>query len=188
MIRTPSKIVFNVDEAQAAADAWNFNCGPGALCAVLNVGPETIRPHLCGFEKKGYTNPLLMFEILKGLGLKWENLKTLPDFGLVRVQWDGPWCDPGRPLKARYRHTHWIAVCGQEIFDINATCAGGWLSYHEWDTQLIPWLLKEVEPKASGRWWPTHNLSLDRVQCARVGLSLKNGKNKEQLHGHENRL
>jgi len=32
----------------------------------------------------------------------------------------------------------------------------------EWETFLVPWLLKEVAPKASGGWWPTHCWQISR--------------------------
>ena len=175
-------ITFNVDQAQAAGDAWRFNCGPGALCAVLQVAPEEIRPHLGDFENKGYLNPMLMYQILHGLGLKYKNQRLdsvtcpkpeWPEFGLIRIQWDGPWCAEGVPMKARYRHTHWVAVFKQLVFDVNATCVGGWLPYTEWADQLVPWLLKQCEPKANGKWWPTHCLALDRDQCLDVGRTMR---------------
>ena len=31
---------FGLEEAQAASDEWGFNCGPGALCAVLGKTPR----------------------------------------------------------------------------------------------------------------------------------------------------
>ena len=178
---------FSLGEAQAASDSWGFNCGPGALCAILGMTPDELRPHLQGFEDKGHTNPTLMASILRGLRIPFyrlfeqqakvrrECLKTplYPDPGLMRVQWDGPWCDRGRLVRARYRHTHWVVVRmaikpkqplrypksgwpGREVFDINAMSCGGWLSWEEWANDLIPWLIKECAPKANGNWWPTH--------------------------------
>ena len=68
------------------------------------------------FEEKRYTNPTLMKSILRSTGTRsrWRVLKGDCDFsdwpalGLVRVQWDGPWCNDGVPIAARYRHTHWV--------------------------------------------------------------------------------
>jgi len=51
------RAVFGVQEANAASEAWGFNCGPGALCAVLDLTPDELRPKLGDFEAKGYTNP-----------------------------------------------------------------------------------------------------------------------------------
>jgi hypothetical protein len=137
--------------------------------------PEEIRPHLLDFERKGYTNPSLMAGILRGLRIPFKRtfeqkgacrrdaLETAvyPHRGLVRIQWDGPWCDLGRPVRARYRHTHWIAVRGEgardrEAFDVNAISVGGWLPWREWFSDLVPWLLKQAKSKGNGQWWPTH--------------------------------
>lgn len=167
------RVRFTLDDAQAAADEWGFNCGPAALCAVLGQTPDKIRPHLGDFERKGYTNPSLMAGILRELRVPfrrtfesatepWHGSVQWPDFGLVRVQWSGPWTAKGVPMRARYRATHWIGykknpgISHDEVFDVNAMCVGGWLSFGEWGTQLVPWLLKQCQPKADGKWWPTH--------------------------------
>ncbi len=49
-----------------------------------------------------------------------------------------------------------------KIFDINAICVGGWIDLPEWSTQLVPWLLKQCEPKATGDWWLTHVVEIRR--------------------------
>ena len=164
---------FSLDDAQSASDSWGFNCGPGALCAVLGMTPEEIRPHLGDFESKGYTNPTLMAGILHRLQVPFVRAfkftgasKPLhvavkwPAFGLVRIQWDGPWTASGVPIRARYRHTHWIGYEENDglgmVFDVNAMRERGWLAFSEWSLQLVPWLLNQVEPKATGDWWPTH--------------------------------
>lgn len=154
---TIKPVRFSIDDAQSAAGG-HFNCGPAALCAVADLLPDEALAHLHGFEQKHYTNPSMMFAALKELGIRFTNTANLayPTFGLVRVQWGGPWTNPGVPARARYRHTHWIAAHEEMRFDVNAMCVGGWLSRAEWETQLVPWLLKECEPKATGEWWPTH--------------------------------
>jgi hypothetical protein len=169
--------MLTLESVMAAADAWNFNCGPGALCAVLGKTPEEIRPHLLDFERKGYTNPTLMADILRGLGVSFRRVyecqhkvdgrePVYPSFGLVRVQWGGPWTKPGVPMAARYRHTHWIGMNHFEgarfAFDVNCVCTGGWLPWREWTGQVVPWLLRECEPKADGTWWPTHCWEVSR--------------------------
>jgi hypothetical protein len=167
-------IRFTVDDAQSASDEWRFNCGPGALCAMLNMTPAEIRPHLQDFESKGYTNPTLMRAILDGMDVRyrWDVIPETypkcdlwPDNSLIRIQWAGPWTEPLVPKPARYRHTHWIGCRHNgtheaQIFDVNATCVGGWMPIHEWTDQLVPWLLRECEPKADGRWWQTHRCVL----------------------------
>ncbi len=154
-----------IDQVQKAANDWNFNCGPGALCAVLNLTPDQLRPHLGDFEQKGYTNPTLMLNVLTSLGATvrqvyradapCNNPPTL-EFGVMRVQWGGPWTKPGVPMRVRYRQTHWIAASGDQAFDVNAMCVGGWMPWSEWSKQLVPWLIKECCPKGDGTWWITH--------------------------------
>lgn len=175
------KIQFTTEEANAAGDEWNFNCGPGALCGLLGKRPEEIRPFMGEFESKGYTNPTLMIETLCRLGVKFQqtyradvpagNGDLIPTlrFGLMRVQWGGPWTNPGVPMRARYRQTHWVAGAlvpcdpGEvlRIFDVNATCSGGWLDWGEWAFQLVPWLIGECVPKGDGKWWATHVLEVE---------------------------
>lgn len=38
-------------------------------------------------------------------GLKTQELCN----GINRVQWEGPWLEPGVPARVAYRHTHWVA-------------------------------------------------------------------------------
>lgn len=156
---------FSLDDAQHAANTWGANCGPGAIAAVLDTTLEKIRPYMGDFEKKHYTNPALMYQILRSLGVTWQSPATpWPSNGLVRVQWEGPWTEPGQPWGARQRHTHWVASRdtdkGLFIFDINCICVGGWVPVDEWTKQVVPWLLREVEPHASGKWHSTHKLEI----------------------------
>lgn len=48
------------------------------------------------------------------------------------------------------------------VFDVNALCVGGWIPFPEWANELVPWLLEQAEPKATGEWWPTHCLEVHR--------------------------
>lgn len=158
---------FSLDEAQVAAGG-HFNCGPAALCAVADLMPDEAVANLPGFATKHYTNPQMMARGLANLKIPFKRLSEefgnvamipiYPKFGLVRVQWGGPWTKAGVPIRARYRHTHWVAWDDEckAVFDVNAMCVGGWIPREEWETQLVPWLLKECEPKATGEWWPTH--------------------------------
>lgn len=43
-----------------------------------------------------------------------------------------------------------------DIFDVNCMCVGGWVTLTEWSAQVVPWLLKECQPKANGKWHLTH--------------------------------
>lgn len=163
---------FTLDDAERAGDDWGLNCGPAAIAAMNGLTLEELRPHLGDFEQKHYTNPTLMWSVLKNIGARWrlrKDGKPWPKFGLVRVQWEGPWMAPGVPIAARYRHTHWVGAMLAEgsdeesIFDINCICEGGWVPLAEWSTYVVPWLLNQVEPKASGAWHPTHVVEIERT-------------------------
>jgi hypothetical protein len=177
----PPPLRFDVDVAQAAADEWGFNCGPGALAALLGKTPDEIRPHLGDFERKRYLSPTMMADALRSLGVGFRRAyecaelvhnrrPPMPNFGLVRVQWDGPWCKPGVPMAARYGHTHWIATVNHlptyscAVFDINATCSG-WIPWVEWAARLVPWLLKQTQPRATGEWWATQCWEIQGGPC-----------------------
>lgn len=158
---------FTFEDAQRAAYGWGANCGPGAIAAALHLTLDQLRPHLGDFERKGYTSPSMMFAVLRRLGVAYATRVgrvSWPDYGLVRVQWEGPWMAPGVPMAARYRHTHWVAsrrvVDVEQIFDINAMVVGGWIALAEWAGDLVPWLLRQCERKADGRWHLTHALEI----------------------------
>jgi hypothetical protein len=137
-------------------------------------------PHLCDFERKRYTNPTLMWEILRSLGLHWRMETRTPGgikwpiWGLARVQWEGPWTKDGVPAAARYRHTHWVGASAANrgnigIWDVNCLNNGtGWVGLKEWTEILIPFVLRECHPKASGGWHLTHSVEIDRKETLYV--------------------
>ena len=137
---------FDVVDVENAAAAWGANCGPGAVAAIMNMTLDEVRPHFerAGFASKRYTNPTMMFDVLREIGRPWRKVGSVwPRWGLLRVQWEGPWTAPGVPIRARYRHTHWIgAMRGQHslgVFDVNAIANGsGWVSYSDWNEILMP--------------------------------------------------
>ncbi len=159
----PRPLLFSAEDAQAAHDAWSFNCGPAALCAVLELTPEQIREHLIDFHGKGYMNPSAMYRTLDGLGVDWRGVRPgWPRFGLARIQWHGPWTGPRVPRKVAYRYTHWVgsALGGHSVFDMNAMGEGGWIPYMEWATELVPLILREGVPRANGHWSITHAIEI----------------------------
>jgi hypothetical protein len=172
-VRPPLR--FTDQDAREAGDAWGLNCGPAAVCAIVGLTPEEIRPHLGDFELKRYTNPTLMWEILLNLNVHIKGIRGLasnvsqlpwPRWGLARVQWEGPWTKPGVPMRVRYRQTHWVGVNSSNpdnigIWDVNCLSNGtGWVSLDEWTNSLVPWLLKQCHPKADGKWHLTHTVEI----------------------------
>lgn len=75
--------------------------------------------------------------LLDSLALRAEE-KTQPSIGreeialltreVAELRWEGPWTEPNVPLRARYRHTHWVAAARSNgsigVFDINCMSNG----------------------------------------------------------------
>jgi hypothetical protein len=159
--------LINGHEADAAYEAWGCNCGPGAIAAITNMRLDDLRPLLGDFEAKRYTNPTLMWEILDRTGRQWRKIgKAWPTFGLARIQWEGPWTEPGVNPKAAYRQTHWVASWkhherGHGIFDINMTGNGtGWASFADWEREIVPAIVQSI-PRANGKWFVTHGVEIE---------------------------
>jgi len=167
---------FTEADAQCAFDAWGCNCGPSALAVVMGMRLDEVRPHLKGFDEKRYTNPLMMYDALRSIGRPWRRLNVRsvapglrdrwfwPCFGLSRIQWEGPWTEPGVPIQARYRKTHWVGVMranrGVGIWDINAMNNGsGWCSLEDWTRVLVPAITAQYK-RASGAWHITHSIEV----------------------------
>lgn len=167
---------FTLADMNRASDEWGCNCGPSALAAITNRTLDEIRPLMGDFEKKGYTNPTLMFDSLARTAVKWWKIEGIPTHGLLRVQWEGPWTEPGVPLRARYRQTHWIGIQQHErmsiqypgkispgagIFDCNAMNSGGWIAFRDWAAILVPFILRQCIPRANGGWHITHRIQVE---------------------------
>lgn len=158
---------FTEADANRAYEEWGANCGPGALAAIVGQHINSVRTHIALFDQRHYTNPSMMFHALRSLSVsfkpRWD--KCWPDWGLVRIQWEGPWTEPGVPIRARYRYTHWIGACAKDredigIFDINCMNSGGWVSLDDWQLIVVPFLLKHNVPNANGKWSITHSLEV----------------------------
>ena len=173
----PLPLRFTETDVDRAWKEWGCNCGPSAVAAIAGMSLDEIRPHLGDFEQKRYTNPTLMWAILKSAGIQWrgntanstssehQGMLAFPDYGLARIQWEGPWTAPGVHIRARYRYTHWVGAArinGEVgIWDVNCINNGiGWVSLKEWANVLVPWLLKECHPRANGRWHITHSVEV----------------------------
>jgi hypothetical protein len=163
---------FTDADVDQAFDAWGCNCGPTALAAVIDKTLDEVRPHLMGFEFKHYVNPTMMLGALRNLGvafdwsIKRDQELNWPRYGLARIQWHGPWSNPGVPPRVAYRHTHWVGACdlpgNTGIFDVNAMASGGWIRLADWTHTLVPWLLLTCLPKANGSWHITHSIEITR--------------------------
>ena len=175
---------FTEEEARRASDEWGFNCGPAALAAMLDLKPDDVRSAIPDFDAKRYTNPTMMAAALRSLGVSHHDCastetwaiagqligrslrpgtESFPQYGLARIQWEGRWTEPGVPIVARYRKTHWIGTMvvwrGKDrflrLFDVN----GGWMSFEKWEDEIVP-ALTALYKGASGKWHVTHRWQL----------------------------
>jgi hypothetical protein len=173
---------FSLEDAIAASDEWGFNCGPAAVAVICGYTPAELRPHLGDFELKRYANPTLMAEILRNIGarvvenrrldprveMQRKSVTGLPRFGIVRIQWEGPWTEDGVPIAARYRHTHWVGSCWDNranigIWDVNCLNNGtGWVALDDWISITVPFIIKTCHPRGNGKWHVTHSIKLER--------------------------
>lgn len=171
---------FTGADAERAYKEWGANCGPGAAAAILGLTLDEIRPLFAavGFESRHYTNPTMMLDVLRasGRGITYLAGKRLPSdpwpsWGLVRIQWEGPWMRPGVPPAARYRLTHWVGASrsgsGVGVFDINVVGTGpandhdGWTTLQAWSEVVAPHLMEGI-PRADGKWSATHSIEVGR--------------------------
>lgn len=179
---TPRNPLFTPADADRAYDEWGCNCGPSAIAAICNLTLDEVRPHMGDFETKHYANPTLMLDTLNRLYFAkllraWTRAQaTWPQYGLVRIQWEGPWTKPGVPARARYRHTHWVGAGRHRgrigIFDINAMSNGsGWTALENWECVMVPYILKECVPKADGKWHITHAIEVTPAEIVRTAAT-----------------
>ncbi len=176
---TEVSLAFGEDDMDLAWNVWGCNCGPASCAAILGVTLADVRLAFeeYGFAEKRYTSPTMMRNVLATLSVSHTERKIVSLFevnkfpwaGLVRVQWEGPWTEPGANPKWAYRHTHWIAAWRPPsltprdeppppggrlpvVFD----CNRGLISFAEWEKEVVPRLVA-MTPRADGGWHVTHS-------------------------------
>lgn len=135
-----------------AAEAWGANCGPASLAALLGRSLALTRPLVAssGFESRGYMNPthmkaaLSVAEEVLGFRPARGDAERWPVTGLAFIQFGGPW----RNVYEAYRHTHWIAVREDWVYDCNAD---EWSPRWWWETKVAP-VLASHTPGCDGTW------------------------------------
>jgi hypothetical protein len=145
--------LYTPPDVAEAYDAYRANCGPAALAAVLRRPVMSVREFFPQFPARAWTNPTQMRAAADAAGVMWKAhvlpLRRLPSYrGLVLLQIDGPWCDPGVPVGAAYRHTHWVGLDGGMVYDANA---GEWLPPRRWADEIMSDIVSRT-PRATG-WW-----------------------------------
>lgn len=162
---------FSSADMERAFHDWGCNCGPSALAVVLGITLDAARDLIVDFPSRKYTSPTMMGAALASFGATYGEISkcrkvpatlcpdVLPDHGLVRVQWTGPWTEPGVNPKWAYRVTHWFATfmleprCPEHrvIFDVNS----GPSTWEHW-LSTIPKAITDSIPRADGGWYLTH--------------------------------
>jgi len=155
--------------------AWGANCGPMALAAVLGLPTvEAARELVQPF--RGFMSPTDMRTAVRaardrgmcemigqgtiGLG----DPDPWPQLGLVRIQWLGPWCDPGVNPRAAYRCTHWIgvrtvveppALPGAPVVMVYDATPNRWIPLWAWE-RWCP----SLWPKRATGWAPVNRIDV----------------------------
>ncbi len=108
----PPALHYMAEDSEAASRAWKATCGPHAIAAACGLTLERVRTAIPQ-PYKGWMSPTMVEGTLQNLrrvvDLR-KGLKT-PDLcnGINRIQWEGPWLNPGVPANVAYHHTHWVA-------------------------------------------------------------------------------
>ena len=144
--RLPPPFLKPPHDLQVARAAFNANCGPAALAAVLSLGVCDVMQLFPQFPHSPTTAPKQMRKALGICGLQMESVETLPDFGLALIAATGPWSQWKRAGGWTLRYTHWIGVCGQKVYDVNDA---GWSNMESWSASVDS-LFQGAWPKASG--------------------------------------
>lgn len=172
--------IFTAPELAEARRTWGCNCGPAALAHFARCRLEEARDAIPGFADKRYTSPSMMQAGLVNLAMPWNDVGASASLfimhrpALVRVQFTGPWTQPGANPKWAYRHTHWIVTWrdderGPMVFDVNCLVA----PYEGWRRDVVPELIKSI-PRADG-WQPTHVWRLDATPAGPASEATSKG-------------
>lgn len=172
----PPPILFTADEARAANVEWGANCGPCALAAACVVDLDVVREVMLEFEERRWTNPTMIEEALHMLvdlpgeeaGSRWFRVimssaasrgfpHLLPVDGIVRVQYEGNWLEPGVPAKAAYKYTHWAAVCGEWVF-CTLRLENEWRTQETWRADIA----QHCREQGYRGWLATHHYEIRR--------------------------
>ncbi len=147
---------------------WGANCGPTALAAVLGMSVAAVRPiveAVQGGKFIGYMNAGHLVDCLRQAGrsswrtdcgrgeVRWPKTR-----GLCVLQFDGPWCEPGVPAKARYRYTHIVAAIADGLLIYDCNNDDVWLPRPKWEREVIAGLVSSTK-RATG-WYTSTSIDV----------------------------
>ncbi len=91
-------------------------------------------------------SPTMISKTLLALGKRYQLRKGMRTQelceGINRIQWEGPWLDPGVPARVAYFHTHYVAHF-QGMVLCTACLPAEWIPVDSWRRHHL-----EEEPKS----------------------------------------
>jgi hypothetical protein len=141
----PLTLPFTGAESEAAFEEWRATCGPHAIAAATGISLDEVRESLSDY--RGFMSPTQVEASLTVLGLPFRRTAHLRTKalcgGLNRIQWEGPWLNPGVPAAVAYKHTHWVAHRNGWVLCTAVTEPPTWIPLLAWCTGLeelnFPW-------------------------------------------------
>jgi hypothetical protein len=116
-----------------------FGCGPVAFAAIAGISTDDVSHFFPLLDNHAWTNQRQMEAALKSFGWRYTRVADAwPELGLCLVHWKGPWTERRYPAAILPR-THWVAVVGDYVFDVNWR---GWLPRENWEEVVVPDLLR----------------------------------------------
>ncbi len=112
----------------------------------MNMTLEEVLRYLPDFPYWGSTSIDMLYRGLRGVRapfylkskLRTKDLCT----GLSRIQWEGEWTKPGRPIQEAWKHGHLVAQIRGHVY-CTATPWREWIPYAQWrayiDSKYGPW-------------------------------------------------
>lgn len=121
-------------------------CGPVAFAAISGKTLPQAVACFASFEPMRWTTRTDMERALLKAELPFNRLSGIwPEAGLCLIQFTGPWTRR-QFAQAALKHTHWVAVLGEYVFDVNW---GGWLPQTNWE-DVVLWELLTLRTDANG--------------------------------------
>lgn len=156
----PTALLFTEAQSQRASAEWKASCGPHSIAAACGLTLDQVKAVLPEFQ--GWMAPTLMEQTLLCLGQEFQLTKLAASEksiilceGINRIQWEGPWLKPGVPVRAAYRHTHWVA-CSQGMVLCTACLPATWITWEEW-------VSFHFEEAPTSPFYVTHHYRLSRL-------------------------
>lgn len=125
---------------------FGARCGPIAFAAITGLSADDSLRFFPESQFRPWTSRIDMIRAFRESGRSYSRKsKVWPAAGLCLVQFTGPWSRHNFPAAA-LAHTHWVAVLGEYIYDINWE---GWLPRQNWEEIVLEELIN-AKPFADG--------------------------------------